>query len=96
MSKLKILCLVAFCLLAFPASVLAAETQPEDAALSTSTFSLGPMHIHEKFISMTGPIKTDHVSLAPVSSSHDLWVKSFRVDVVDDMGKHQPSEYLCH
>ena len=71
-----------------------AEVLPrEETALKKSSYTLGPVQVREKYISMTGPVLTDKVSLG---TDTPVWVKGFRVDVVDAKGEKESSEYLCH
>lgn len=82
--------------LACVAPARADEPQPEDAALRTGTFTLGPLHVDRKYPSMTGPSKTGRVTIGSDEKSQNIWIKSFRVDVSDDAGAPVSSEYLCH
>ncbi len=93
MASLKTWAIVAgICLM--PMLAQAADT--EQSLMRKSTFDLGPVHIDRKYISMTGPVRTDKVSLMPGAAEGKLWVKGFRVDIADDKGAPQSSEYLCH
>jgi len=83
--------LFALCL-AYPAHAEA----PEDAAMLKAAYTLGPVHIKEKYISMTGPVLEEKQRLGPETPEGPLWVKGFRVDVIDAKGGKESSEYLCH
>jgi len=94
---LKPLCLAALLCFSLPPSASAVESQlHETPALQIATFTLGPLHIDQKYISMTGPVKNDRVTLGTDKPSKYLWVKNFRVDVLDETGAKVSSEYLCH
>ncbi len=83
-------------LLACAAPVRAEVAHPEDAALRTAIFTLGPLHVDRKYPSMTGPSKTGQVTIGTGAASKNIWIKSFRVDVEADTGESVSSEYLCH
>lgn len=83
-------------LLACTTPAFAGDAQPEDEALRTSTFTLGPLHVDRKYPSMTGPSKSGQVTIGDKETSKNIWIKSFRVDVEGDKGESVSSEYLCH
>ncbi|MDE1153355.1 MAG: hypothetical protein PW788_12525 [Micavibrio sp.] len=90
----KSLCTIALLCLGLSLPVRAQGA--ESTALQTATYTLGPLHIDKKYISMTGPVKNDRVTLGTATPSKYLWVKNFRVDVLDEKGAKVSSEYLCH
>ena len=69
---------------------------PQDSDVKSATYVLGPVHIDKKYISMTGPVMRQSVTLAPAADAGALWVTGFRAAVVDGAGAPQSSEYLCH
>ncbi len=83
-------------LLACAVPAHAGDAHPEDAALRTSVFTLGPLHVDRKYPSMTGPSKTGLVTIGADEKSKNIWIKSFRVDVEGENGESVSSEYLCH
>ena len=82
---------VALCSLALSASADAQETQAQSPAVKTSSHILGPVHVREKYISMTGPVVQGSATL-----EGPVWVTGFRVDVLNDKGESESPEYLCH
>ena len=82
---------VALFSLALSASADAQETQAQSPAVKTSSHILGPVHVREKYISMTGPVVQGSATL-----EGPVWVTGFRVDVLNDKGESESPEYLCH
>lgn len=63
----------------------------ENADVRQSVHTLGPLHIKDKYISMTGPVVRGNATL-----EGPVWVTGFRVDVVNEKGERESPEYLCH
>jgi len=74
----------------------AESSMRETEFIKTKVFALPAVSITQKYMSMQGPTRTETFELGAASKSPFLWIKKYRVDVLNDQEEAESTEFLCH
>jgi hypothetical protein len=94
--SLLFLALAVVASLLWASPILAASPPASSSIIKTQSFTLGPLHVDKIYPAMTGPVLQETVHLGDASAEGNIWITSYRVDVLDDKGDDASARYLCH
>jgi hypothetical protein len=82
---------------ASPCSAQSTPADPEQQVTKTVVYVLGPTWIEQKKISsVQGPSLQQEISLGKDPAASTVWLKSLKIETLDDHGPVKTSEFICH
>jgi hypothetical protein len=82
---------------ASPCCAQPTSAELEEQVTQAAVYVLGPVKIEQKRISpMEGPSLQQEISLEKDPTTSTVWIKSLKVEVLDDQTPVEPEEFICH